>query len=39
MTGSGSAMFGIFKNKDEAKNGYKILSEKYKTFYCISYSK
>lgn len=39
MTGSGSAVFGIFEDKKKAKRAYKILSEKYKTFYCISYSR
>ncbi len=39
MSGSGSTFFGIFENKEQAKRGYKELSKKYKTYYCISYSK
>lgn len=39
MSGSGSAVFGIFETKEEAKKGYRILREKYKTYYCVSYIK
>ncbi len=39
MAGSGSAIFGIFENKEKAKEGYKKLSKKYKAFYCMSYRK
>lgn len=39
MSGSGSAVFGIFETKEEAKKGYRILMEKYKTYYCVSYIK
>lgn len=39
LAGSGSCFFGIFKNKQEAKMGYKILKQKYKTYYTIAYSK
>ena len=38
MTGSGSCVFGIFENKQKAKKAYKILKEKYETYYCISYN-
>ena len=38
MSGSGSAVYGIFINKEKAKKGYKILSKKYKTFYCLAYN-
>lgn len=39
MSGAGSVVFGIFEDKEKAKRGYKILSEKYETYYCISYIK
>lgn len=39
MSGSGSTFFGIFENKEQAKKGFKELSKKYETFYCISYTK
>lgn len=38
MTGSGSAVYGIFKNKQEAKKAYKILKEKYQVYICLSYN-
>ncbi len=38
MTGSGSCVFGIFKNKEIAKRAYNKLKEKYKTYICISYN-
>lgn len=38
LTGSGSCVLGIFENKQKAKKAYKILKEKYETYYCISYN-
>lgn len=38
LTGSGSCVFGIFKNKEEAKCAYKNLKDKYKTYICLSYN-
>ena len=38
LTGSGSCVFGIFKNKEDAKFAYKNLKEKYKTYICTSYN-
>ncbi len=37
MSGSGSTFFGIFENKEKAKKGFRELSKKYKTYYCLSY--
>ena len=38
MTGSGSAVYGIFKDKDTAKNAYGRLKDKYNTYICTSYN-
>lgn len=38
LSGSGSCIFGIFKNKEEAKRAYKNLKNKYKTYICTSYN-
>lgn len=38
LTGSGSCVFGIFKNKEDAKFAYKNLKDKYKTYICTSYN-
>lgn len=38
LSGSGSCVFGIFKNKEEAKRAYKNLKNKYKTYICTSYN-
>ena len=38
MTGSGSCIFGIFENRQKAKEAYKVLKEKYKVYYCTSYN-
>ncbi len=38
LSGSGSCVFGIFKNKEEAKCAYKNLKNKYKTYICTSYN-
>lgn len=38
MSGSGSAIYGIFENKEKAKNGYIKLSQKYETYFCTSYN-
>ncbi len=39
MSGSGSAVYGIFDDKQKAKKAYKIMKQKYRTYYCISYNK
>lgn len=38
MTGSGSCVYGIFENKNIARNAYKVLKEKYETYICTSYN-
>ena len=38
LSGSGSCIFGIFKNKEDIKLAYNNLKQKYKTFLCISYN-
>ena len=38
LSGSGSCVFGIFKNKEDAKFAYKNLKAKYKTYICTSYN-
>lgn len=38
MTGSGSCVFGIFKNKEIAKSAYENLKNKYQTYICTSYN-
>lgn len=38
LTGSGSCVYGIFKNKEQAKNAYNNLKDKYKTYICTSYN-
>lgn len=38
MTGSGSAVYGIFKDKQTARNAYEKLKDKYKTYICTSYN-
>ncbi len=38
LSGSGSCVFGIFKNKEDAKFAYKNLKDKYKTYICTSYN-
>ncbi len=37
MSGSGSAVYGIFENKNRAKIGYETMKSKYRTYYCVSY--
>ena len=39
LTGSGSCIFGIFKNREKAKYAYKNLKEKYETYICTSFNK
>ncbi len=39
MTGSGSAVYGIFKNKKEAKKAYEKLKKIYTVYISISYNK
>lgn len=38
LTGSGSCVFGIFKNKEDAKFAYNNVKDKYKTYICTSYN-
>ena len=38
LAGSGSCVFGIFKEKQEAKNAYNNLKKFYKTYICTSYN-
>lgn len=38
LTGSGSCVYGIFKNKTSAKNAYNNLNSKYNTFLCSSFN-
>lgn len=39
MTGSGSCVYGIFKNKYEAKGAYDKLKSKYEIYICTSYNR
>lgn len=39
MTGSGSCVYGIFKNKYEAKEAYNKLKSKYEIYICTSYNR
>ena len=39
MTGSGSAVFGIFSDKQSSKTAYNNIKKMYKTFWCISYNR
>lgn len=38
LSGSGSCVFGIFKDKQDVKLAYKNLKDKYKTYICTSYN-
>ncbi len=38
MTGSGSCVYGIFENKEIAKQAYNNLKNKYQTYICTSYN-
>ena len=38
LAGSGSCVFGIFKDKDLARRAYKNLKEKYEAYICTSYN-
>lgn len=38
MTGSGSCVYGIFKDKQSAKNAYIALKDKFQTYICVSYN-
>ena len=38
MTGSGSCVYGIFEDKQIARNAYKRLKEKYEIYICTSYN-
>ena len=39
LCGSGSCVFGIYKNKKEAKEAYELLSKKYQCYLCKSIKK
>ncbi len=38
MTGSGSCVYGIFKDKQSAKFAYHMLKKQYETYICTSYN-
>jgi len=38
LTGTGSCVYGIFKNKEDAKFAYNNLKDRYKTYICTSYN-
>lgn len=38
MTGTGSCVYGIFKDREIAKLAYQILKKKYQTYICVSYN-
>ena len=38
MTGTGSCVYGIFKDKQSAKNAYIALKDNYQTYICTSYN-
>ena len=38
MTGAGSCVYGIFKDKQVAKKAYRKLKERYQTYICTSYN-
>lgn len=38
LSGSGSCVFGIFRNKEEAKLAYRVLKKKYEAYLCFSYN-
>ena len=38
LTGSGSCVFGLFKNKETAKYAYNKLKSKHQTYICTSYN-
>lgn len=38
MTGSGSCVYGIFKDKQSAKVAYQTLKKQYQTYICSSYN-
>ena len=39
MTGSGSCVYGIYKNKAQAKQAYDELKSKYEIYICTSYNR
>ena len=39
MTGSGSCVYGIFKNKEEAKKAYENLKTRHEVYICTSYNR
>ena len=38
MTGSGSCVYGIFKDKETAKLAYSTLKQQYEIYICSSYN-
>lgn len=38
MTGTGSCVYGIFKEKETAKLAYDALKQQYETYICMSYN-
>lgn len=38
MSGSGSCIYGVFKNRDIAKQAYYTLKERYETYFCIAFN-
>lgn len=38
LCGSGSCVFGIYKNKEDIKKAYSVLKNNYETYICISYN-
>lgn len=38
LTGSGSCVYGIFKNKEDIKNAYENLKNKYEIYMCMSFN-
>ena len=36
LSGSGSCVFGIYRNRDEAKKGFELLNKKYESYLCKS---
>ncbi|MDO5556105.1 MAG: 4-(cytidine 5'-diphospho)-2-C-methyl-D-erythritol kinase [Clostridia bacterium] len=39
LCGSGSCIFGIFENKRQARQAYKVLKQKYNTYICFCYNR
>lgn len=39
MTGSGSCVYGVFKNRDEARKAYNNLKKNYESYLTMSYNR